>query len=140
MLKILFVNMLLKDFKSCLNKGYQRGITKSPSLRQLIGQTYSGKSLPYEYDYNDVFQAAHEEAKKLFSKYSTGNYSNVEKETAKRVFEKLIYSDKSENHKQIAADSIIRAFLGWEDYNFGKNNHKEKIYRLMDNPTAIFYF
>jgi len=140
MLKVFFVTSLLKDFKSCLAKGYQRGIVKTPSMMQTIGQVYSGKSLNYEYNYNEVYLGAYEQSAKLKSKYDFGNYSGKEKEVARIVLNTFVANDNHSGHKQLIAQSIIKAYLGWEDYYYGKNHHKEKIDKLISGKTSSFYF
>lgn len=140
MLKIIFVTSLLQDFKSCLTKGYQKGIVSSPSMKQAVGQVYTGKSLNYEYNYIDVYQGAFEQSAKLNSKYEYGNYSSKEREVANIVLKTFVATDNLNSHKQIIANSIIKAFLGWEDYYYGKNHYKEKINNLISGRDSTFYF
>jgi hypothetical protein len=140
MLKIIFLTSLLQDFKSCLTKGYQKGILNSPSMKQTVGQVYTGKSLNYEYNYIDVYQGAYEQSAKLKSKYDFGNYSGKEKEVARIVLNTFVANDNHSGHKQLIAQSIIKAYLGWEDYYYGKNHHKENINKLFTEQSSTFYF
>lgn len=140
MIKLFFVSSLLQDFKACLTKGYQAGIIKAPSVKQLEGQIYSGKSLNYDYDYLKVFQAAQNQSKSLLQKYENGNYTPKEIEIAREVLLSFSPKDVSDDYKRIKAQSIMDSFLHWDDIHYGKNHHKEKISFLYTNSNAHFYF